>query len=57
VSRIASAADIVGARAPLVHAIDANAAAFYRRFNSEPCPANGLHLVLLMKDLRASLRE
>lgn len=54
--RIAGAADIVGARAALVHAIDAEAAAFYRRFGFEPCPANDLHLMLLMKDLRLGLR-
>jgi GNAT superfamily N-acetyltransferase len=54
--RIAAAADIVGARAALVHAIDAQAAAFYRRFGFEPSPANDLHLMLLMKDLRLVLR-
>jgi GNAT superfamily N-acetyltransferase len=54
--RIAGAADIVGARAVLVHAIDAEAAAFYRRFGFEPSPANDLHLMLLMKDLRMGLR-
>jgi predicted N-acetyltransferase YhbS len=54
--RIAGAADIVGARAALVHAIDAEAAAFYRHFGFEPCPANDLHLMLLMKDLRLGLR-
>lgn len=54
--RIAAAADIVGARAALVHAIDAEAAAFYRRFGFEASPVNDLHLMLLMKDLRLSLR-
>jgi GNAT superfamily N-acetyltransferase len=54
--RIAGAADIVGARAVLVHAIDTEAAAFYRRFNFEPSPANDLYLMLLMKDLRMGLR-
>jgi GNAT superfamily N-acetyltransferase len=54
--RIAGAADIVGARAALVHAIDVEAAAFYRRFGFEPSPANDLHLMLLMKDLRMGLR-
>ncbi len=54
--RIAAAADIVGARAVLVHAIDAQAAAFYRRFDFVPCPENDLHLMLLMKDLRIGLR-
>jgi len=54
-ARVAAAADIVGARAMLVHAIDAKAAAFYRHFGFEPSPVNDLHLMLLMKDLRASL--
>jgi GNAT superfamily N-acetyltransferase len=54
--RIAGAADVVGVRAVLVHAIDAPAASFYRRFNFEPSPANDLHLMLLMKDLRLALR-
>jgi GNAT superfamily N-acetyltransferase len=55
-NRIAGAADIVGARAVLVHAIDAEAAAFYRRFGFEQSPVNDLHLMLLMKDLRMGLR-
>ena len=55
--RIAAAADIVGARAALVHAIDAEAALFYRRFDFVPCPENDLHLMLLMKDLRLGLRS
>jgi GNAT superfamily N-acetyltransferase len=53
-TRIAGVADIVGARAVLVHAIDEEAAAFYRHFGFEPSPVNPLHLMLLMKDLRAA---
>lgn len=53
--RMAQAADIVGARAVLVHAIDPEAAAFYRHFNFEPSPAGELQLMLLMKDLRSLL--
>ncbi len=55
--RIAAAADIVGARAVLIHAIDAEAAAFYRHFGFEPSPTNDLHLMLLMKDLRMGMRS
>jgi predicted N-acetyltransferase YhbS len=55
--RMAHAADIVGARAILVHAIDADAAEFYRRFDFEPSLVNDLQLMLLMKDLRALIRE
>ena len=53
--RMANAADIVGARAVLVHALDAEAAAFYRHFNFEPSPVSDLQLMLLMKDLRSLL--
>lgn len=55
--RIAAAADIVGARAVLVHAVDSEAAAFYRRFDFELSPVNDLHLMLLMKDLRGAIGE
>jgi GNAT superfamily N-acetyltransferase len=53
--RIAHAADIVGARAVLVHAIDEPAKQFYLHFGFEPSPVHELQLVLLMKDLRRSL--
>jgi hypothetical protein len=51
------AADVTGARAILVHAIDDEAAAFYRRFGFEPSPLEPNQLLLLMKDLRATLRS
>jgi GNAT superfamily N-acetyltransferase len=54
-TRISAAAEIVGARAVVVHAIDSEAAAFYRRFGFEPSPTSDLNLMLLMKDLRASM--
>jgi GNAT superfamily N-acetyltransferase len=53
--RIAQAADIVGARAVLVHAIDEAARKFYLHFGFEPSPIHDLQLMLLMKDLRKSL--
>jgi GNAT superfamily N-acetyltransferase len=53
--RIASAAEIVGARAILVHAIDAEAKAFYQHFNFEEFPAGTLHLMLSLKDVRAAI--
>jgi len=53
--RIAQAADIVGARAVLVHAIDEAAKKFYLHFGFEPSPIHELQLMLLMKDLRKSL--
>jgi predicted N-acetyltransferase YhbS len=53
--RASQAADVISARAVLVHAIDEEAKAFYRHFGFEECPANALHLMLLMKDLRRLL--
>jgi GNAT superfamily N-acetyltransferase len=55
--RIAGAAGQIGVRAVLVHAIDEEAKAFYRRFDFEESPTDPLHLMLLMKDLRALLRR
>lgn len=54
--RVERAADILGIRAVLVHAIDREARAFYEQFDFEPCPGDELHLMLLMKDLRRELR-
>ena len=56
-ARIAQAADLVGARAVLVHAIDEPAKKFYLHFDFEPSPIHELRLMLLMKDLRKSLEE
>lgn len=53
--RIAGAADTVGARAVLVHAIDDGARSFYEHFGFERSPVDEFELMLLMKDLRASL--
>jgi len=55
--RIAHAADIVGARAVLVHAIDEQERKFYQHFGFEPSPLHELQLMLLMKDLRKSIEE
>jgi GNAT superfamily N-acetyltransferase len=51
--RTAQAAEIVGVRALLVHAIDEEARQFYLHFNFEPAPVDPMHLMLLIKDLRA----
>jgi GNAT superfamily N-acetyltransferase len=53
--RIAQAADIIGARAVLVHAIDEQARKFFEHFNFEASPIHELQLMLLMKDLRKAL--
>jgi GNAT superfamily N-acetyltransferase len=52
--RAVSAADIVAVRAVLVHALNDEARRFYLRFDFEPAPVHPLHLMLLMKDIRAS---
>ena len=54
-ARASHAATLIGARAVLVHAISPRAAAFYSRYGFEPSPTDPLHLVMLMKDIRASL--
>jgi len=53
--RIASAAEIVGARAVLALAIDAEAKAFYEHFEFEEFPAGTFHLMLPMKVARACI--
>jgi GNAT superfamily N-acetyltransferase len=50
--RAYAGAEIIGGRAVLVHAMDTDAAAFYRKYGFESCPGLELHLMLLMKDLR-----
>jgi GNAT superfamily N-acetyltransferase len=54
--RTAQAADTIGIRALLVHAIDEDAKRFYLHFNFEPAPVDPMHLMLLMKDLRALVK-
>lgn len=53
--RSAGVAETIGIRAVLVHAMDEEARGFYERFEFEPSPTDPLHLLLLMKDLRAGL--
>lgn len=56
-SRALAASEAIGARAILVHAIDEPAAAFYKAFGFEPSPLDPKQLLLLMKDLRATLKS
>jgi hypothetical protein len=55
-SRIEEAADIVGVRAVLVHAIDDAARRFYLHFGFEESPIDRYQLLLLLKDLRKARR-
>lgn len=55
--RCAAAAESIGARAVIVHAISDEAARFYERFGFEASPTDPHHLILLMKDLRKLLSQ
>lgn len=57
--RAATAAGMIGIRALLIHAESPSAAAFYRRLDPafEASPVEPLHLVLLMKDIRAAIQR
>lgn len=50
-------ADHGGVRALLVHAIDENANAFYKRFGFEPSPLREGQLLLLLKDAKKIISE
>jgi GNAT superfamily N-acetyltransferase len=50
--RTLQAADLIGARAMLVHARDERAATFYERLGFTRSPTDPLHLMVLTKDLR-----
>jgi hypothetical protein len=50
-----AAADIIGVRALLLHALHEQARAFYLQFDFEPSPTDPLHLLLFIKDAHAAL--
>lgn len=54
--RSAEAAEQLGLRVLLVHAKHERARRWYERFGFEASPTDPLHLMLLMKDLRAFLK-
>jgi GNAT superfamily N-acetyltransferase len=55
ITRAVVAAEIIGVRALLVHALHEQARTFYAHFDFEPSPTDPLHLLLLIKDARALL--
>jgi GNAT superfamily N-acetyltransferase len=55
IRRAISAADAVGMRVFLVHALDDNARSFYERWGFEASPTDPLNLQMLFKDIRKSL--
>jgi predicted N-acetyltransferase YhbS len=54
-SRTLIAAETIGVRAMLVHAIDNQARDFYLRHGLEPSPTDPLHLMILIKDIAAAV--
>jgi GNAT superfamily N-acetyltransferase len=53
---VAAAADVIGARALLIHCEDEDARAFYlHQAEFEPSPTDPLHLFLVLGDLRRTL--
>jgi GNAT superfamily N-acetyltransferase len=54
-TRAAAAAGRLGIRALLVHALHDEARAFYLRHGLESSPTDDLHLMVLIKDIRAAI--
>jgi GNAT superfamily N-acetyltransferase len=55
--RVLQAGELIGIRALLIHAIDKRAREWYAQFGFERSPTHPLHLLLLIKDLRASVEQ
>ncbi len=56
-TRVLQAGELIGIRALLVHAVDERARAWYTQFGFECSPTHPLHLILLLKDLRAIIED
>jgi ribosomal protein S18 acetylase RimI-like enzyme len=56
-TRVLQASELIGVRALLVHAIDERARAWYEQFGFERSPTHPMHLILLIKDLRATVQS
>lgn len=52
--RVAQAADTIGIRGIVVHAISDEARRFYVALGFDPCPAEAMTLVVTLQDLRAA---
>lgn len=55
IARCVQAADVVGVRALIVHALHDEVRRFYLRLDFEPSPTDPLHLLLLVADARAAI--
>jgi len=53
--RVAQAADSIGIRGIVVHAISEQARAFYIALGFDPCPAETMTLVVTLQDIRAAV--
>jgi len=53
--RVAQAADVIGVRGLLVHALSDDAQAFYERVGFDPSPLDPMTLMITLADLRASM--
>jgi GNAT superfamily N-acetyltransferase len=53
--RVAHAADTIGIRGIIVHAISEEARNFYIALGFDPCPGEAMTLVVTLRDLRATL--
>ena len=56
IKRHLQAQSILGSRALVAHAKDERAAAFYAHYGFQPSPTDPLHLYLLTKDMKKTLR-
>lgn len=56
-TRVLEAGELLGIRALLVHAIDERAREWYAQLGFEHTPTHPLHLLLLIKDLRATIKH
>jgi ribosomal protein S18 acetylase RimI-like enzyme len=56
-TRVLEAGQLIGIRALVVHAIDERALECYAQFGFERSPTHPLHLILLLKDLRATVEN
>ena len=54
--RALAGAEVIGGRAFVVHAKDDEARAFYLKYGMEPSLSHPMHLFLLFKDIRQSLK-
>ncbi len=55
--RVASAADVIGIRGMVVHAISEEAKRLYLALGFDPCPHEPMTLVVTLSDLRATLPQ